>query len=302
MLEQASDLTRWDPLAGGDIECRHVHVSLSFGQVSLRYVGHVEKPLLICLHGWLDNSSSFHCLAKELVDDYQLLLVDLPGHGLSDPLKEGSHYYIWQYVEVLYELLGVLKLDNASFLAHSMGGVAASLFAGSFPEKVERLILLDSIGPMASVPSNAASQLAKSIQQEQQSNPNLRTFETVEHALDARKKASPKMSNAGLLPIVVRNLKVVDGGYSWSTDKRLRQTSKVSLTEEQVQGFFSAITANVLALIAEEGIIPISWREHRLSLIPKHQSFVLPGHHHFHCEIQYASAISDHIKQFMTKK
>lgn len=304
MLGQGSDLTQWDSLSGDDIECRHVNLSLSSGQVSLRYLGSDDKPLLICLHGWLDNSASFHCLAKSLVDEYQLLLVDLPGHGHSAPLMEGSHYYIWQYVEFLYELLDRLKLGKVNFLAHSMGGISASLFAGSFPKLVDRLILLDSLGPMSSLQSNVATQLAKSIKEEQQSNPAsvLRIFPTINDALRARKKASPTISDDGLLPIVVRNLKSVEGGYSWSTDKRLRQTSKVSLTEEQVHSFFSAISADVLVLIAKDGIIPKSWRDNRLSAIPLHQSFVLPGHHHFHCESRFVSEISDHIKKFMTKK
>ena len=45
--------------------------------------GQQGKPLLIALHGWLDNGASFLPLAPYLAD-FHLVCVDLPGHGHSD--------------------------------------------------------------------------------------------------------------------------------------------------------------------------------------------------------------------------
>lgn len=274
---------------------REKKILLSSGNIALQYVGDPSKPLLVCLHGWLDNGASFQCLANALDKDFQLLLIDLPGHGLSDPLPLGAHYYIWQYVEVLYELLEKLELDTANLIGHSMGGIVSSLFAGTFPDRVASLILLDSLGPVVSFATQAPDQLAKAIKEMSRPNSGLKVFPCESEALTARKKSSVGMTDHALMPIVLRNLKPVEGGFSWCTDKRLRQSSKVRLTEEQLRAFYASITAPVLVVFAEKGIIPEAWKEKRLAYFKNNQSVHLPGHHHFHCESEFVDNIAKQV-------
>jgi pimeloyl-ACP methyl ester carboxylesterase len=278
-------------------------LTLPSAQLAVQYCGDADKPLLVFLHGWLDNSASFHLLAEELLgknllEDYQLLLVDLPGHGLSQPLADGAHYYIWQNIETLFELMSELNLERINLIGHSMGGVVASLFAGTFADKVESLILLDSLGPMASSAEQTPAQLNKAIKDSQRIGSGLRVYPELVDALSARKKSSPAMSDQALLPIVNRNLIAVEGGYSWRTDKRLKQTSKVRLTEDQVMAFFSSITAKVMVILAKEGIVPKTWQDNRLQAIKNHKMVTLPGHHHFHCEAEFVSEIAKEICTF----
>jgi pimeloyl-ACP methyl ester carboxylesterase len=278
---------------------KEVRVSLSSGELAVQEWGDKAKPTILCLHGWLDNGATFHRLAPRLAKHYHLLVVDLPGHGLSQPLADGAHYYIWQNIETLFELLSALELDGVHLLGHSMGGVVASLFAGTFPDKVSSLILLDSLGPMTSEPKQTPQQLAKAIMDSQRVPSPLRIFNQVDDALLARKKSSPSMSDDSLRPIVERNLKSVVGGYCWQTDTRLRHTSKVRLTEDQVLSFLSSITAPVLAIMAEQGIVPKVWVEKRMQAVMNGQLVYLPGHHHFHAEAVPSKSIAEHIIQFI---
>lgn len=277
---------------------REERILLSSGNISVQYCGDSKKPLLICLHGWLDNSASFLSLAQALSEQYSLLLIDLPGHGLSDPLPAGADYYIWQNVEVLHELLQVLNLHKVNLIGHSMGGIIASLYAGTFAENVAQLIMLDSLGPMSTSANEAPAQLAKAIADKQKGSSGLRVYSSEDDALEARKKSSPGMSDKALYPIVSRNLKAVAGGFSWRTDKRLRHASKVRLTEEQVQAFFAAIKAPVLVVLAEKGLIPNTWIDQRLPRLKSHQLVTLAGHHHFHCEADTVVEIAKTIHQF----
>jgi|TARA_B100001059_G_C17755383_1_gene539578 pimeloyl-ACP methyl ester carboxylesterase len=262
-------------------------VSLPAGQIVLQDWGRKDSPTIICLHGWLDNLASFYPLAEKLSENFHLLLIDLPGHGLADALPEGGHYYIWQNIELLHELLQQQELSKAHFLGHSMGGVIASLFAGTFSDQVESLILLDSLGPMVDSSFDAPKQLAKAILDGQRESSPLRIFPSTQDALNARKKSSPGMTEEALLPIVERNLGETAEGYSWSTDSRLRQASKVRLTEEQVEGFFREIHSPVQLIIAEQGIIPKAWLEKRKEYLVNAQRVEqvnIKGHHHFHAE------------------
>jgi pimeloyl-ACP methyl ester carboxylesterase len=279
---------------------KDVRVSLSSGELAIQEWGDDSKPTLICLHGWLDNGATFHRLAPLLAKYYHLLVVDLPGHGLSQPLPKGAHYYIWQNIETLFELLAVKGLDKVHFLGHSMGGVVASLFAGTFADKVQSLILLDSLGPMTTESKDTPAQLARAIADSQRTSSPLRIFTAIDDALKARKKSSPAMTDDALRPIVERNLKVVENGYCWRTDARLRQTSKIRLDEGQVSAFLAAITAPVLVIMAEQGIVPKVWVERRIQSIKSAQLVYLPGHHHFHAELEPAEAINGHVIQFLS--
>lgn len=284
-------------------------INLSFGQLSVQLYGDQQKPVLFCLHGWLDNSASLECLAHELADHFYLVLIDFPGHGKSDHLPIGSDYYIWQYVEVLHEffqhsnVISRAQDEPVHLLGHSLGGIVASLYAGTYPERVASVVMLDSLGPAATTANQAPIQLAKGISDKHRVGSTLRLYPTVASALAARKKSSPAMSDNALLPIVRRNLCKREGvegeaGFSWRTDKRLRHVSKVRLTEEQVQAFFSAITASVLVVFAKQGIIPTAWQAQRLPYFSNIQAVTVPGHHHFHCEEDTVDSIAEAIKRF----
>jgi pimeloyl-ACP methyl ester carboxylesterase len=286
----------------GNTQGFHVQrqVSLTGGDLVIQEWGPEDAPIIICLHGWLDNLASFYPIANELSRSFRLILVDLPGHGQSKPLLDGGHYYIWHNVEVLHQLLQTLHLTKVHLLGHSMGGVVASLFSGAFSESVESLILLDSLGPMVDVADNSPKQLAKAILDGQRVASPLRVFSTVNDALLARKKSSPGMSDDALRPIVERNLSNVEGGYSWATDSRLRHSSKMRLSEEQVKAFFMAIDMPVLIIIAEQGILPASWLQQRKSYLSNVEQVDVPGHHHFHAELAGAKVSAREIKNFIT--
>lgn len=274
-------------------------LTLPSGNLVVEEWGAEDSPVIICLHGWLDNLASFYPLAEKLCHEFRVILVDLPGHGQSAPILEGGHYYIWHNVETLYQLLQALNLSSVNLLGHSMGGVIASLFAGAFDSYVERLILIDSLGPMVDTCENTPKQLAKAILEGQRTASALRVFPTPQDALIARKKSSPGMTDTALRPIVERNLKVVEGGYSWSTDSRLRHASKLRLSEDQVKGFFNAIHAPVLLLIAEQGILPASWIAQRKAYLSNVKQVNIAGHHHFHAEQEGAELSAEGIKTFM---
>jgi pimeloyl-ACP methyl ester carboxylesterase len=279
-----------------------IPISLPAGTIVLQDWGPKDAPVILCLHGWLDNLASFYPLAEHLSHNFHLLLIDFPGHGQSNPLPEGGHYYIWQNVELLHQLLQQQGLGKVHLLGHSMGGVVASLFAGSFSDKVESLMLLDSLGPMVDSNENSPKQLAKAILDGQRLISPLRIFPRLEDAVVARKKSSPGMTDTALLPIVERNLAQVEGGYSWSTDSRLRQQSKVRLTEKQVEAFFNEIKNPVLLIVAEQGIIPSAWLQKRKAYLNNVQQVNITGHHHFHTEASGAYACANFINDFIQPK
>jgi len=102
-------------------------------------------PWLVCIHGFSGNAHNFDELAPHLSSRYHVLSPDVRGRGDSawGPARE---YLQQHYASDLNATLEVLGIDRISLIGTSMGGVISMMFAGGWPERVERLVLND-IGP-----------------------------------------------------------------------------------------------------------------------------------------------------------
>jgi len=104
---------------------------------------------LLLLHGFLDLGWSWTPIVDEgLSDRFHVIAPDLRGHGDSSWIGAGGYYHFADYVADVDELLRqVTTAPRLSLVGHSMGGSVSSLFAGTFPERVHKLALLEGIGP-----------------------------------------------------------------------------------------------------------------------------------------------------------
>lgn len=101
------------------------------------------KPLLI-LHGFLGMSDNWKTLGVQFASDgFEVHLLDLRNHGRSFHSEEFSYALI---VQDVFEYCQGNNLKSVNILGHSMGGKTAMLFATTYPEMVDKLIVAD-IGP-----------------------------------------------------------------------------------------------------------------------------------------------------------
>jgi esterase len=101
------------------------------------------KPLLI-LHGFLGMSDNWKTLGTQFATNgFQVHLLDLRNHGKSFNSDEFSYELM---VDDIYVYCKANNLDKVTILGHSMGGKTAMLFAVTYPQMVEKLIVAD-IGP-----------------------------------------------------------------------------------------------------------------------------------------------------------
>jgi len=95
---------------------------------------------LIFLHGLFGSSDNWGTVAKHFSQHYQVISVDLRNHGKS-PHSESQSYT--DMADDLHALCDALSLDRIHLLGHSLGGKVAMQFATSFPDRVEKLIVVD---------------------------------------------------------------------------------------------------------------------------------------------------------------
>ncbi|MBM3257746.1 MAG: alpha/beta hydrolase [Candidatus Nealsonbacteria bacterium] len=102
-------------------------------------------PAILLLHGWGGSSSSWVKIQEILgKKGYQVIVPDFPGFGKSaDPFDPWG---VKEYVEFVFQFVKELKLNSFFLLGHSFGGRIAIKFSALYPEKVLRLVLVDSAG------------------------------------------------------------------------------------------------------------------------------------------------------------
>lgn len=100
-----------------------------------------NKKKIIILHGWAYSTEKWEPFIKELEKKFEVEMLKIP--GLTAPLDEV--WNIENYVEWLNQIISKEK-GKVILLGHSNGGRISLVFASKYPEKVEKLILIDSAG------------------------------------------------------------------------------------------------------------------------------------------------------------
>jgi pimeloyl-ACP methyl ester carboxylesterase len=242
-------------------------------------------PRALCLHGWLDNAASFVPLAPWL-SDLDLVALDFAGHGHSDHRPAGTRYHMMDNLWDVDAVLDALEWPACNLVGHSLGGVVACTFAAASPERVERLVALDGLGPLSARPGETAKRLGKAMRSVREATGRLREFTSVEAAAKARQAVSDLSGDAARL-ICDRSLQHHGDHFRWRTDPALNWHSPVLMTEEQVLDILAAIQAPVLSITA----LPLArWIDaptarRRAAAVPSLESHTLEGHHHFHMEL-----------------
>ncbi|SEK84199.1 Pimeloyl-ACP methyl ester carboxylesterase [Colwellia chukchiensis] len=259
--------------------------------------GNAQQPLLLCLHGWLDNAASFLPLMPYL-DDYYVIAIDWPGHGLSSHRSADAHYHFVDWVYDLVSLFQAQGWQAIDIVGHSMGAMVASAFAAAFPEYVKSLTLIDAIGFITTKPEATTKQLRKGLLSRlPRANKVLKYHASLDSAIKARVSVSDlDYDNARL--IVQRGIEQNENGFSWRSDKRLRMTSAYRLTMAQAKQLLASITMPVQLLYGSQGMATleqgIAIFAPQLNDLTLHK---LEGGHHVHME--QAEQTAKLIKNFV---
>lgn len=117
----------------------------------IRYIeaGDPTKPKVILLHGlgasadsWQSNPMASNI--KAIAEKYHVLAPDQVGFGKSD--KPFLKYRVGTYTDFLDKFMSELKIEKASLVGNSLGGWVAGFAAVKYPNRVEKLILVDAAG------------------------------------------------------------------------------------------------------------------------------------------------------------
>jgi 3-oxoadipate enol-lactonase len=97
----------------------------------------------------LMTGDMWHAVAHDLVARRQVVLVDPPGHGGSQPLTQ--MFTFGDCARSVVDILDGLGIDRAHFVGNSWGGMIGATFAATYPERIGRAVLMNCTAGKASL-------------------------------------------------------------------------------------------------------------------------------------------------------
>jgi len=134
----------YQPLKPADyfLPCQYANVE----GIKIAYVetGPVSAPCLIFIHGLLGRLDNWRWNAPAFADRYHVLALDLPGFGNSE--MADRDITIELFARVVKGLMDQKGIARAAVIGNSMGGETALFFAIHYPDRVDKLVLVDAAG------------------------------------------------------------------------------------------------------------------------------------------------------------
>ena len=110
--------------------------------------GNPSAPPLLLLHGSRDHAHNWDWVARRLQDRYHVVAPDFRGHGDSQ-WTLGSMYTPSEIAYDVAQLVHQQQLAPVRIVGHSLGGIVSLRYAGTFPELVDRVVVVDGTGDLA---------------------------------------------------------------------------------------------------------------------------------------------------------
>lgn len=219
--------------------------------------GNPTAPPLLLIHGGQDHGRSWDHLAGALQPHFHVIAPDLRGHGDSDWARGGS-YVLPEYVYDLTRLPVLAAAPPATVIGHSMGGMIAMLYAGTFPERVERLVVLDGVtvrpdARMAPVHERMIKWLG---QLDRLEGREPRRYATVADAAAQMRAHNKRLTSELSLHLATHGARRNDdGNYSWKFDPYQRVTAPHRLAPSEYAELWARIACPTLLLFAGESFL-----------------------------------------------
>jgi pimeloyl-ACP methyl ester carboxylesterase len=281
-------------------------ITTAISEIGFLEWGNPQGRPILALHGWLDNASSFAPLANYFLNnglDFHLIAIDFPGHAHSSWRPTRTVFSFIDYIADIKAVTDHFQWDKFTILGHSMGGGLGSLFAGTFPDVIERLILIEALGPVTREANEAPENLALAIQRfldHSNKDPESAIFRSIDQLVKLRLRAG-KMKDESARLLIERGTEVLeDGNFRLRRDPRLNLPSFLRLTEDQVIAFLKRIHVPSLLIWGDQGY---QWEkkilEGRANAVANLKQITLAGNHHIHMD--EPEVVGEQIVRFLRK-
>jgi pimeloyl-ACP methyl ester carboxylesterase len=261
--------------------------------------GAEHAPTIVLVHGFLDLAWGWDEVPAILGQRYHVIAPDLRGHGDSDWIGPGGYYHFFDYLPDLDEVVARLAHGNVVMVGHSMGGSVAAYWAGTRPEKVRALVLLEGIGPPeASTP--VPERAARWIDAWRDARGKAKVMPSIDDAAARLRKHDALLDPARALALAAKGTREVAGGVVWKHDPLHLTQGPYPYRVDVATQFWNRVTAPVLYVEGGQSRFRLADAdtERRLAAFPSCTRTVIPNVGHMmmrHDPAAVAAAIESAI-------
>ncbi len=211
------------------------------------------RPTVLLLHGFQDAGGTWDRVAPTLAArGHRVLAPDLRGFGDSDRVAAdpgGGYYHFPDYVADVARLVDGEVRGELFVVGHSMGGTVATLFAGTRPERVAKLVLIEGIGPPDHPPEVAPDRMKAwlgDLEKQRAAPARTRAPMTEADALARLAMNHPNVPRDVLATRLPHLTRPEGAGLGWRFDPLHRTTSPMPFYAATYRAFAARVTCPVL--------------------------------------------------------
>lgn len=263
-----------------------------------------DEPLLL-IHGFLDHARSWgpfvECLQRRAGHSLWIVAPDCRGHGDSGWVGAGGYYHFPDYLLDLDSLIASLGVSSVALLGHSMGGTISFLYAGTFPRRVRKLVLVEGIGPIGLNFSDAPRRMENWIAEVKAvKRKEPREYATLEDAAARLRKGNPRLKRDFALQLAAWGMKKNENGkWAWKFDPLHRTMAPQPFYSGQAMAFYRRIECPVLIIRGKESRqTPRPDMQQRLEAIPNRSLAEINGAGHM-IHHDNPDALAARVREFL---
>jgi pimeloyl-ACP methyl ester carboxylesterase len=258
-----------------------------------------ERPIL-CVHGITANCRCWDVLAAALTPEYRVMAMDLRGRGRSD--KPDTGYSLGHHIRDINCLLNDLDIEKVVIMGHSLGAFVGLAFAAEYPDRIDRLILVDGGGDLSKAQMDKVFIGIK---------PALDRLEMVfdsEEAYLKKMSAPPYIQpwSSAIKTYYRYEIEPIEGGVHTNIKPANIQEEAINIRKVACAAFYPKIKCKVLILRAPNGLfsqddilLPEEVINKMLREMPTSKRFDVEGLNHYGIVFQPHTARDRAIRAFL---
>jgi pimeloyl-ACP methyl ester carboxylesterase len=229
-----------------------------------------DEPLIL-VHGFLDLAFSWTPFVAELqrrsAVPRWIVAPDCRGHGDSGWVGAGGYYHFPDYALDLDCVVQTLGGKTFKLIGHSMGGTISLLYAGAFPERVAKIVLIEGVGPVGMNFADAPLRMAQWIGEIRQRGRNhFRQYSSVAAGASQLRQTNPRLPETFAMSLAKAAMRQTAAGkWVWKFDPLHRTTSP--------QPFYTAQAVEFLRRIDCPALIVDGKQSHQTKRTDKQQRY-----------------------------